>query len=110
MLARMTDKNQLTIIDPLTCDFPADLPKSELYDVACEDGRIVLTPVTEAMIIKRADEAIEMIRAKGITEQDIADAIAWARGQTECRQRHAIYRFSREPSTCTVMTSMLWNF
>ena len=45
MIARLTNKNQLTIIDPLTFDFPADLPKSELYDVACEDGRIVLTPV-----------------------------------------------------------------
>ena len=33
MIARMTDKNQLTIIDPLTCDFPAELPKSEFYHV-----------------------------------------------------------------------------
>lgn len=83
MIARLTNKNQLTIIDPLTFDFPADLPESEFYDVTCEDGRIVLTPVSEAMMIKRADEAIEMIRAKGITERDVADAIAWARGRSE---------------------------
>ena len=83
MIARMTDKNQLTIIDPLTCDFPADLPKSELYDVAGEDGRIVLTPVTVAEITRRADEVRRKLQERGITEKDVADAIKWARGQTE---------------------------
>ena len=79
MIAKLTDKNQLTIPDPVVFD----LPQSEFYDVTCEDGRIVLTPVSESVIIKRADEAIEMLRSKGITEQDVADAIAWARGKSQ---------------------------
>ncbi len=83
MLARMTDKNQLTIIDPLTFDFPADLPKSELYDVVCEDGRIVLTPVTVAEITGRADKVRRKLQERGITEKDVADAIKWARGLTD---------------------------
>ena len=83
MIARLTNKNQLTIIDPLTFDFPADLPKSELYDVACEDGRIVLTPVTVAEITGRADKVRRKLQERGITEKDVADAIKWARGQAE---------------------------
>ena len=83
MLARLTNKNQLTIIDPLTFDFPADLPKSELHDVACEDRRIVLTPVTVAEITRRADKVRRKLQERGITEKDVADAIKWARGHTE---------------------------
>ena len=31
------------------------------------------------MIIKRTNETIELLRGKGITEKDIADAVRWAR-------------------------------
>ena len=83
MIARLTNKNQLTIIDPLTCDFPAGLPKSELYDVVCEDGRIVLTSVTIAEITRRVDKVRQKLQERGITEKDVADAIKWGRGRTE---------------------------
>lgn len=79
MLARMTEKNQLTILEPLTFDLPA----SEFYEVSCEDGRIVLTPVTDADITRRADKVRRKLQERGITEKDVADAIKWARGQTE---------------------------
>ena len=59
------------------------LPDSEFYDVACEDGRIVLTPVTVAEINRRADKVRRELQERGITEKDVADAIKWARGQTE---------------------------
>ncbi len=79
MIARLTNKNQLTIPDPLIFG----LPDSEFYDVACEDGRIVLTPVTVAEINRRADKVRRELQERGITEKDVADAIKWARGQTE---------------------------
>lgn len=79
MIARLTDKNQLTIPDPLVFD----LPQSEFYDVTCEDGRIVLTPVTIAEINSRAEVVWKKIEERGITEQDVADAVKWAREQAK---------------------------
>ena len=75
MIARLTDKNQLTIPDPLIFD----LPDSEFFDITCEDGRIVLTPVTVAEINRRGDEVQRKLQERGITEKDVADAIKWAR-------------------------------
>lgn len=71
MLAKLTRKNQLT------------LPKSivlltgsaEYYDVAVESGRIILTPVR----IQQADAVRSKLETLGITEQDVSDAIKWAR-------------------------------
>ena len=79
MIARLTDKNQLTIPDPLVFD----LPQSEFYDVACEDGRIVLTPVSVAEISRRVEEVRRELQERGITEQDVADAVKWAREQAK---------------------------
>ena len=79
MLARMIDKNQLTILEPLTFDLPA----SEYYEVSCEDGRIVLTPVTVAEINRRADKVRRKLQECGITEKDVADAIKWAHARTD---------------------------
>jgi len=71
MLAKLTSKNQLT------------LPKQALeavgtashFRVEVEDGRIVLTPERPG-----AAAAVQAKLAKlGITDADIADAIAWAR-------------------------------
>lgn len=71
MLAKLTSKNQLT------------LPKSVLaacegatyFDVADENGRIVLTPVR----INRAVAVRARLADLGITEKDAADAVSWAR-------------------------------
>ncbi len=72
MIARLTDKNQLTIPESVISDFS----DTEFFEVTCEDGRIVLTPV-QLTGIERVWQKIE---ERGITEQDITDAVKWARG------------------------------
>jgi hypothetical protein len=71
MLAKLTSKNQLTIPKKALASFPGVTH----FQVEVDGDRLVLTPV-------RLD-ALEAIRqhiaALGITEQDIADAVAEAR-------------------------------
>ncbi len=71
MLAKLTTKNQLT------------LPKAavnlvgnaEYYNVEVQSGRIVLTPVR----IQNANAVRDKLQTMDISEQDVNDAIAWAR-------------------------------
>ena len=71
MLAKLTSGNQITLPKSVLADFPG----TNYFDVTSEDARIVLTPV-------RVNPA-EAVRAKlaemGISEADVADAVAWAR-------------------------------
>lgn len=50
-------------------------PETQHFDVDIADGRIVLTPAQTIPIM----EVWEHIASLGLTEADIADAIAWAR-------------------------------
>lgn len=79
MLTKITAKNQVTLPKAvLTQCAPA-----EYYEVTAESGRIVLTPVH----ITRMDKVWDKLEALDMTEQDIADAVQWARsrddGQTQ---------------------------
>jgi bifunctional DNA-binding transcriptional regulator/antitoxin component of YhaV-PrlF toxin-antitoxin module len=73
MLAKLTSKNQIT------------LPKKAIeamgevshFRVEVDGDRLVLTPAR----IGAAEAVQRKLEALGITEQDIADAIAWARKQ-----------------------------
>jgi len=75
MLAKKTSKNQLTLPKNIVKTFP-DI---EYFDVTVKDSKIILTPVK----ISPVDETLEVIRNKieklGITENDIKDAMKWAR-------------------------------
>ena len=71
MLAKLTSKNQLTLPKAVISDFVG----AEYFDVTSENGRIVLTPVR----INRADAVRAKLAEIGITEADVADAVAWAR-------------------------------
>lgn len=75
MLAKLTSKNQLTLPKKVVSTFPG----AEYFDVTRENGRIVLTPV-------RLNQA-DVVRAKlddlGISEDDVAEAVAWARKGTQ---------------------------
>ena len=74
MLAKLTAKNQLT------------LPKAALsscrdtkyFDVTEDNGRIVLTPVR----LNRADAVRAKLADLGITENDVAEVVIWARKRT----------------------------
>lgn len=71
MLAKLTSKNQLT------------LPKQALdalgaashFQVEVEGDRLVLTPVR----IGAAGAVRRKLAELGVTEADVADAVAWAR-------------------------------
>jgi bifunctional DNA-binding transcriptional regulator/antitoxin component of YhaV-PrlF toxin-antitoxin module len=71
MLAKLTSKNQLTLPKSIT----KAIGDSEYFDVKLEGGQIILTPVK----IQRADAVRSKLAALDLSEQDIADAVAWAR-------------------------------
>lgn len=55
------------------------VPGVKLFAAALEDGRIVLTPLATSEA--GAAAAREQLAAQGLTEADVKDAIAWARGR-----------------------------
>jgi hypothetical protein len=71
MLAKLTSKNQLTLPKSIT----KAISNSEYFDVKVEGGQIILTPVR----IQRADAVRSKLASLDLSEQDIADAVAWAR-------------------------------
>ncbi len=71
MLAKLTSKNQITLPKAAV----ASVDAAEYFDVTVERGRIVLTPVR----VQQAQAVREKLEQLGITEQDVEDAVAWAR-------------------------------
>lgn len=71
MLAKMTAKNQLTLPKAVT----RAVGDPRYYEVRTEDGQIILTPVR----IQRADAVRAKLAELEITEQDVQDAVTWAR-------------------------------
>jgi len=71
MLARMTAKNQITLPKSVT----NALGPVEYFEVQTRDGQIILTPVR----IQRADAVRAKLAELDLHEQDITDAVAWAR-------------------------------
>ena len=75
MLEKKTSKNKLTLPKEIVKSF-AD---NEDFDISIQDRKIIRMPVR----IAPADAAIEGVRGKlkklGITEDDVAGAVKWAR-------------------------------
>lgn len=71
MLAKLTVRNQLTIPKEVADRYPG----VEYFEVTDEAGRIILTPLRAS----RADEVREQLAQYGICNDDIDDAVAWAR-------------------------------
>jgi len=71
MLAKLTSKNQLTLPKSVVMS----VGNADYYEVAVESGRIILTPVR----IQQADAVRAKLEALGLNEQDVGDAIQWAR-------------------------------
>lgn len=71
MLAKMTVKNQLTLPKAVVSRFSG----VEYFDVSTDGSAITLKPLRPS----RLDEVRDKLEQLGITEQDITDAIAWAR-------------------------------
>ena len=71
MLAKMTSKNQLTLPKSVT----SAVGPVDYFDVEARNGQIVLTPVR----IPRGDAVRAKLAELDLSEQNIADAVAWAR-------------------------------
>jgi hypothetical protein len=71
MLAKMTSKNQITLPKAVVTRVAA----ADYFDVEVVEGRIVLTPVR----ISKADALRDKLAELNLTEQDITDAVRWAR-------------------------------
>ena len=71
MLAKRTAKNQLTLPKAVV----QAVGEAEYYEVSVENGRIVLTPLR----VQRADAVRSKLAELGVTENDVLDAISWAR-------------------------------
>jgi antitoxin component of MazEF toxin-antitoxin module len=71
MLAKLTSKNQLTLPKSIT----QAIGQSEYFEIKVENGQIILTPVK----IQRANAVRAKLAALELTEQDITDAVTWAR-------------------------------
>jgi hypothetical protein len=74
MLAKLTAKNQLTL-PKSALEALGEMPIPTHFHVEVADGRIVLTParIGSSAAVRR------MMAELGITEADVASAVAWAR-------------------------------
>jgi bifunctional DNA-binding transcriptional regulator/antitoxin component of YhaV-PrlF toxin-antitoxin module len=77
MLAKLTSKNQLTLPKRALEALGAEVTPTH-FQVDVEDGRIVLTPAR----IGSADAVRRKLADLGLTEEDVSDAVAWARRRT----------------------------
>lgn len=77
MLAKKTVKNQITLPKAIV----QQLPDVEDFEVSVREGEAVLRPV----VVSAPGEALKVVRVKikalGLTEKDVGDAIRWARKQ-----------------------------
>jgi antitoxin component of MazEF toxin-antitoxin module len=71
MLAKKTSKNQITLPKAVV----AQIGEADYFDVSTDGESIVLRPLRRS----RADEARERLVQMGITEDDVRDAVEWAR-------------------------------
>lgn len=71
ILAKLTSKNQLTLPKSLISAVGA----ADYFELQVKDGQIILTPVR----IQRADAVRSKLDELGLNEQDVADAVKWAR-------------------------------
>jgi hypothetical protein len=71
MLAKLTAKNQLTLPKIVT----QAVGETKYFDVKVENGQIILTPVT----IHQSNAVRAKLADLGLTDQDVANAVDWAR-------------------------------
>lgn len=93
MLAKLTSKNQLTL--PKAAVEAAGSP--EYFEIEVRAGQLVLTPVR----IQRADAVRAKLSGLGLNDDDLAEAVAWARRTQDKRVAEPKARYkpakSRKP-------------
>jgi hypothetical protein len=84
MLAKLTSKNQLTL--PKAAVEAAG--HAEYFEIEARAGQLVLTPVR----IQRADAVRAKLAELDLRENDLADAVAWARNAKRVAGAPAPYK------------------
>ena len=74
MLAKRTSKNQVTLPKAII----QMVDQADYYDVTAQNGKIILTPIR----LQQADAVRAKLEELGITQNEVSDAIAWARKPT----------------------------
>jgi hypothetical protein len=77
MLAKKTSKNQITLPKAIANAFP----DTQYFDVDIEDNRIILLPVKIQPISATLEDVRGKMRRLGVSEQDVGEAIRWARSE-----------------------------
>ena len=77
MLAKKTTKNQITLPKAIV----QQLPEVEYFDVSLRDGAVVLRPVVVTVSGERLKAVRAKIKALGLTEKAVEEAIRWARNR-----------------------------
>ena len=75
MLAKKTSKNQITLPKAISMAFP----DAEYFDVSIEENRILLRPVKMVPYRKTLEEVRAKMAKLGIAENDVSEAVKWAR-------------------------------
>ena len=75
MLAKKTVKNQITLPKSIV----EKIPKTDYFEVSLRGEEIVLKPVRIESSSFRLGGVRAKIKALGLTEKDIDEAIRWAR-------------------------------
>jgi len=77
MLAKKTSKNQITLPQEAVRRFPG----VDYFEVSIDGDRICLMPVKITSAAASLEKVRKKIAALGLSEDDIEDAVAWARGK-----------------------------
>lgn len=75
MLAKKTVKNQITLPKKIVDRFPG----ATYFDIRVEGDRIVLRPVD----VEQGERVREKLARLGIEENDVQEAVEWARRRPE---------------------------
>ena len=75
MLAKKTSKNQITLPKAVV----RQLPDVQYFDVSVREGEVVLRPAMVSASGERVSAVRNKMRALGLSEKDVDDAITWAR-------------------------------
>jgi hypothetical protein len=75
MLAKKTSKNQITLPKEAAGRFPG----VDYFEVSVEDSKIILLPIKLTPLGGTVERVRKKMAELGLTENDVAEAVKWAR-------------------------------
>ena len=75
MLAKKTSKSQITLPKAVV----RQLPDVQYFEIPVREGEVILRPAVVSAAGERLKAVRTKMRALGLSEKDVDDAITWAR-------------------------------